>query len=151
MRGAAAPVFGLLLAAALAGCRDKDPVAARLAQLEEAAESRDADAFGEGLSPNFRAETMDRATALADLRRYFALYESVALQVYGVEVERGTGTARVRCVVEFSGRGRTIGGLDKVLPPEAAYRFQLDMADEGGAWRVTSTSWEAVTPPAPPG
>jgi hypothetical protein len=140
-----------LVACLLVGCgSSKDPVQQRLAQLEEAAESRDAAAFGEGLSPAFRGGGLDRAGAVAELRRYFALYESVALEVYGVESDRTAGRASVRCVVTFSGRGKAFGGLDKLLPPEAAYRFSLEMADEGGTWLVGSASWEIVAPSPPP-
>lgn len=147
--------LGLLLALApaalVAACGPpKDPVAALLAELEKAAEARDAGRFGERLSPTFRGGgEMDRATSIATLRRDFAAYESVALTVYGVEVERTAGGAHVRCVVEFSGRGRALGGLQGLLPPEAAYRFDLQAADEGGTWRVTRADWQEAQPAAP--
>jgi hypothetical protein len=124
-------------------------VAARLAQLEEAVEDRDVDAFGKGLSADFRGGGLNRAAALGELRRYLAMYEAVSLQIYGVEATRTDGTAVVRCVVEFSGRGTKLGGLDQLLPPEAAYRFLLEMSDEGGTWRVRAASWEAAAPRAP--
>ncbi|MGD8894667.1 MAG: hypothetical protein PVJ73_01395, partial [Acidobacteriota bacterium] len=78
--------------------------------------------------------------------RYFAAYESVSLEVYGVEVERETTSARVRCVVEFAGRARQLGGLRGLLPPAAVYRFDLGVADEAGVWRVREASWEMVRP-----
>ena len=107
--------LALLLTAGCGG--EKDPVQALLARLEEAAEARDVEAFAGGLSADFRGGTLSRAATLAELRRYFAMYETVALEVYGVEVERAEGTAAVRCVVEFSGQGTKLGGLDKLLPP----------------------------------
>jgi hypothetical protein len=126
-----------------------DPVQALLAELEEAAEERDAARFGERLAPSFRATgAMGRADAIATLKRYFAGYDSVSLTVYGTEVERAGNAARVRTVVEFSGRARKLAGLEGLLPPEAAYRFDLDVADEDGTWRVRSAAWEHVQPAA---
>jgi hypothetical protein len=135
----------LLVLALTPACSRKpaDPVAALLAELEAAAEARDAERFGERLSPGLRsADGLGRPEALAQLRRYFAAYESVAIEVYGVEVERQEGAARVRCVVEFSGQARKAFGLEGLLPPSAVYRFELDVADDGGTWRVRSATWE---------
>lgn len=148
-------LLGLLAAGlgpALASCsRPKDPVEALLSELEEAAEARDAARFGERLSASLRAGTgMDRAQAQDTLRRYFAAYQSVALTVYGVEVERAEGSARVRCVVEFVGEARKLGPLQGLLPPEAAYRFDLEVADEDGVWRLRAASWTPVAPSAAP-
>lgn len=125
----------------------EDPVQALLTELEEAAEERDADRFGERLAPSFQATgAMGRADAIATLRRYFAGYDSVTLTVYGTEVERAGSAARVRTIVEFSGRTRKLAGLEGLLPPEAVYRFDLDVGDEGGTWRVRSVAWEPVQP-----
>jgi hypothetical protein len=134
----------LLLALATACSRaPSDPVLALLGELEAAAEARDADRFGERLAPAFQgAHSLGRPEAIAQIRRYFAAYESVAIDVYGVESERGSGSARVRCVVEFSGQVRKTFGLEGLVPPTAVYRFDLDLADEGGAWRVRGASWE---------
>jgi hypothetical protein len=135
-------------AAALACSRaPSDPIAALLAELEAAAEARDAERFGERLSPEFKADgALSRADGVATLRRYFAAYEDVALTVYGTEVERAGATARIRTVVEFSGKARKLGGLDGLLPPDAVYRFDLDAADESGVWRVRACQWQAVEP-----
>jgi hypothetical protein len=150
---------GALAACALAGAAlgaacsstPADPVQALLAELEAAAEARDAERFGERLSPDFKADgAVSRADGVATLRRYFAGYESVALTVYGTEVERSGATARIRTVVEFSGRARKLGGLDGLLPPDAVYRFDMDAADEGGVWRVRACQWQAVDPAAGP-
>ena len=124
-----------------------DPVEALRAELEAAAEARDADRFGERLSEGFRGPGgLSRAEALATLRRYFAAYQSVDLEVHGVEVDRDGDRAQVRCVVEFAGRARPLGGLPGLLPPAAVYRFDLEVADEAGTWRVEQASWEQVVP-----
>jgi hypothetical protein len=148
---APAPYRQILLLAASASfacsAPPADPVDELRTELESAAEARDAERFAEGLSESFRGPRgLGRAEALATLRRYFAAYESVSLEVYGVEVERETTSARVRCVVEFAGRARQLGGLRGLLPPAAVYRFDLGVADEAGVWRVREASWEMVRP-----
>ena len=142
-----------LLAVGLAlavGCSrvPADPVEALLAELEAAAEARDADRFGERLAMSFRGgQELGRLEALAQLKRYFAAYESVAIEVYGVEADRDGQAARVRCVVEFSGEARKAFGLQGLLPPSAVYRFALDVAEEDGAWRVRGATWEPAEAP----
>jgi hypothetical protein len=132
-----------LAAAASCSHRPAEPVAALLAELEAAAEARDADAFAARLSADFTGERgADRADTIGDLQRYFAAYETVAIEVYDVETERRGAEADVRCVVEFSGRARRVLGLEGLLPPAAVYRFELDLADEAGTWRVRRAQWQ---------
>ena len=144
-----APVALLLALTALPSCSrtPTDPVKALLNELEAAAEARDTDRFCARLSPAFHgAHALGRPEAVAQLRRYFAAYESVALDVYGIETERTGPAAHVRCVVEFSGRARQAFGLEGLLPPSAVYRFELGVADEDGTWRVRDASWEPAEP-----
>jgi hypothetical protein len=88
----------------------------------------------------------DPVEALLQAKRYLAAYESVAIDVYGVEAEREAESARVRCVVEFSGRARQAFGLEGLLPPSAVYRFDRDVADEDGTWRVRGPTWTPAEP-----
>ncbi len=137
----------------LAGCAGgaRDPVQGLLDELRAAAEARDAERFVRRLGDGFEgAGGIGKAEAEASLRRYFAAYESVGLEVYGVESERTGSAARVRCVVEFSGRARSAFGLQGFLPPSAVYRFELDVADESGTWKVRRASWTAATPESGP-
>jgi hypothetical protein len=146
-----AAVLAAALAALGAACsREVDPVQAMLDELEQAAEERDAERFGRRLSGQFTGgpEAIPKAEAIALLRRYFSAYESVALTVYAVEQERSGDTGRIRCVVEFAGDARKLRGLEGLLPPEAAYRFELDAADEQGTWRVRAANWRAAEPAA---
>jgi hypothetical protein len=140
------------LALALAACSrtPADPVRALVDELAAAAEARDADRFGERLSKDFEGSAMSRADSLATLRRYLAAYESVGIDIYSFESETDGGTARVRCEVDFRGDARKIGGLEGLLPPSAVYRFELEAADEGDAWRVKRARWEEVPPAAEP-
>jgi hypothetical protein len=120
-----------LLAALLPACSGppKDPVEALLAELEAAAEARDATRFAERLSSGFEGQgSIDRAEAVAQLRRYFAAFETVAIDVYGVQARKAFG-------------------LEGLLPPSAVHRFDLEVADDGGAWRVRRAGWEPVEGP----
>ena len=90
---------------------------------------------------------LGRTEALAQLKRTFAAYESVAIEVYAMETERDGAAARVRCVVEFSGQARKAFGLEGLLPPTAVYRFDLDVAEQGGTWRVRRAAWEPAEAP----
>jgi len=142
----------LVLAAGLACSRGpSDPVQELLDDLEAAAEDRDVDRFGSRLSEDFQGPRgVGRVEGLATLRRHFAAYESVGLEVYGVEVDREVATAEVRCVVEFAGRARQLGGLQGLLPPAAVYRFELGVAEDDDVWRVGRASWEQVQPDVAP-
>jgi len=147
MRARTAATLLVLALAAACSRKPADPAAALLAELEAAAEERDAERFGERLSPDFRsADGLGRPEALAQLRRWFAAYESVGIEVYGVETEREGASAHVRCVVEFSGKARQAFGLGGLLPPSAVYRFELDAADEAGVWRVRGAAWTPAEP-----
>lgn len=141
--------LGVLLAGAAACSRaPRDPVQGLLAELEAAAEARDADRFAARLSDRFEGQAgLNRADSLATLRRYLSAYETVAVDVYGVEAERQSGSARVRLRADFAGETRKLGPLAGLLPATAFYRFELDAADERGTWRVTKATWEAVPPP----
>lgn len=124
-----------------------DPTQALLAGLEEAAEDRDADAFGERLSADFVASSrMKRAEVLSQLRRYFAAYEHVAIEVY--DVAAADDPPAVSFVAEFSGRPRQIGGLSGFLPPGAVYRFELKLVESGpGHLLVREATWEPLPLP----
>lgn len=121
---------------------------ALLVELETAAEARDAERLGACLAAGYRdARGLDRAGSVAELRRWFAAYETVEVELFEPQVERPeAGAARVSCTVGFSGRARPLPGLAGLLPPSAVYRFRLEVAEEAGAWRVRSADWE----PAPP-
>ena len=137
-----------LLAAACAGCgAPKDPVQALLDDVTSAAEDKNADRTVARLSERFQGTGgMGRAEARVTLQRYFAAYESVDLTVYDVQAE---GHERVRLRVDFSGRPRQVGGLAGLLPSTAIYRFELELATEGGRLVVLRASWEPWTPQDP--
>jgi hypothetical protein len=151
-----APAFAAALAAAAlaaaCGRGATDPVQGLLAGVEAAAERRDVEGVAGFLSEQYRDHHgLGRVETTHQLERWLAGYESVALEVYGTEVERGgDASARVRCVVEFSGRGRRAFGLDGLLPPAATYRFTLDLTEERGRWVVRGAAYEPVDPAGEP-
>jgi hypothetical protein len=137
-------------AAAAVSCSrgPSDPVEALLAELTAAAEVRDADRLAARLGRGFRGVGgLTRDEAVAQLRRYFAAYESVGITTYGLEVDRAGEDATVRVVVEFSGRARSLGGLQGLLPPSAVYRFRLETAPEEGLLKVRAADWEPARLP----
>jgi hypothetical protein len=136
------------LACVTSGCAKKDPIKVLLAEIEEAAEHRDARKVVDHLAPEFLGQgRTDRAEALSELRRYFVAYESVSLTLYDIQIERAEGAAegRVRLQVDFDGRPLKIGALSGFLPPSAAYRFDLRVRDGGEGWLVSEATWEDVT------
>ena len=140
----AAAVLVLLVASAT-GCGEKsDPVRQALDRLVAAANDRNAGDFVEGLAPEFRADDgTGRADAEATLRRYFAAHESLDVRISDVSVERAADAARVRFRADLSGKPRSVGGLEGLLPARSAYRFDLRLSPgEGGRWLVTWAAWE---------
>ncbi|HUG52669.1 MAG TPA: hypothetical protein VMR21_03680 [Vicinamibacteria bacterium] len=152
------PPLPLLVAATLAGAlaagcsAPSDPVLQVVEDVRAAAEERDAQAVVDRLAEDFRGEDgIDRAEALATLRRYFAAYESVDVTVYDVAVARRTeNEAEVGCRVEFTGAARRIGGLDGFLPPAAVMRFDVRLVRRGPDWKVAAAEWTPIEPVAPP-
>lgn len=151
---------GLRLLAALAvaltpvSCSQapRDPVEQLLAALEQAVEARDAEAFAELLAPDFHAKgALDRAGAAAELRRLFALYDSVSVERAPAEVTRQAGGARVMIVVRvlFSAKPKLEGRFGLVAADSQPVRFELRCRSESGVLRVAEVDW-AEESPAPP-
>lgn len=134
------------LALAAASCGPSgDPVEALLEALEAAVEEKDADAVAARLSPDFQtASGQSREDATQTLKRLLLGYETVEVERIASEVERGEGSAVVRCWVGFSGRARPVGGLAGLLPPDATYRFDVDAVESEAGWRVSRLGWERV-------
>jgi hypothetical protein len=148
----------LAIAATVAGvaCARKpaDPARALVEDLAEAVEDRDAGRFLARLAGGFQAQgSLSKADVAAALRRYFAAYESIDLEVFDLVTEPGDGVTRIRTRVGFSGQAQKGLGLEGLLPPSAVYTFDVDARDEGGTWRVTRAAWEQTSGPgaaAPP-
>ena len=146
VRLAAAASLALLVASATCCGEKKDPVRQALDRLVVAAQERDSGDFVANLAPDFQAaDGTGRADAEATLRRYFAAYENLNVRTSDVTVERAADAARVRFLAELSGKPRSIGGLEGLLPASSAYRFDLRFAPgKEGRWLVTWASWETA-------
>ena len=127
------------LAVLATGCAADDPEAeirALLAAAEAAAEARDAGFFGDVLGESYRdARGNDREGMLRNLRGYFIANQRIEIvsRVDEIVIE-GEGAARA--VVHAGMLGRRTGaalidGIDADL-----YRFELELVNEGGDWRV---------------
>lgn len=154
MRQVPAGWSALLLTAALAAgaCAKPsgDPIRALVDEVAAAAEDRDADAVAARLSDTVVGQHgLAKADIVAALRRYFAAYESIDLEVFDVVPETGDGVTRVRTRVGFTGTAQKAFGLQGLLPPSAVYAFDFDAREEGGVWRVTRASWELAQAPSP--
>ena len=138
-----------LMATAACGPK-KDPIQVLVDDLEKAVDDRDVDGVRDRVTEDFRGQGgITRAEALSMLGRYFLAYEKVDAEVYDLEIQRGQGSADVKFRAEFSGKGQSFGGLDGLLPPGAAYRFQLHVVEQGGSWKVQRAAWEAEALPEP--
>jgi len=137
-----------LLLGIAAGCgAKKDPIESLLADLEEAAEARDAGRIEGHLTPDFVGTGGTRRGDVGPLlRRTFAAYESVNLDVYDVKIERQGESARLGFAVDFNGRTLELRGLAGLLPPSAMFRFDLGLRLAGDDWEVASADWEEVLP-----
>jgi hypothetical protein len=148
-RGPVAAAAGMASFLLVASCAQKpsDPARALVEELAAAGEARDADRILARLSDGFRGQDgLVKADAQASLRRYFAAYESLDVEVFDVTVEPGEGSTRIRTRIGFSGKARRGFGLEGLLLPSAVYRFELEARDEGGTWRVSRAVWEVAVP-----
>jgi hypothetical protein len=141
-----------VLALVVAGCAEKapsDPHERLLFELCRAAGDQDADAFAEQLAAGFAGEGgLAKGDVANELRRYFALYESVEVATAGLEVEpAGGGPTVLRFRASFSGKPRNVGGLAGMLPDAARFRFEIAVAEEQGRLRVVRGSWQRVEGP----
>jgi hypothetical protein len=142
-------VVSLAVGLALHACGPKrDPIEKLLETLERGAEARKASVIEEALAPGFVGQgATPRAEVGTLLRRYFAAYETVNLEVYDVTIERqGEDVARLAFRVDFNGRPLQLGGLAGVLPPAAMYHFDLDLRREGQRWLIAKAGWDEVVP-----
>lgn len=97
----------------------------------------------EELATDFRSsEGSGRSDAEAQLRRYFAAYERLDVEISDVTIERAPGAARATFRADMSGTGRKIPGLEG-LPRSSSWRFDVRLVPEGDRWRI---AWAAYQP-----
>jgi hypothetical protein len=113
--------------------------------------ARDADAFGGHLTTAFSGQGgLSRSDALAELRRYFMLYDSVEIGSAGLELDRSGPAPVARLRVSFAGKPKDVKGLAGMLPETARFQFELTLAEEAGGLKVARAAWQQIeTTPNP--
>ena len=124
--------------------KKEDPIDTLLADLETAAEARDVEPFEKRLMPGFSGnEMVSREESLAQLRRYFAAYEVIQIDIGNVE--RSESGNRVTFHVTFSGKANAAFNLQNLLPSSAAYDFELLLLWENGMMKVKKAFWQETS------
>jgi hypothetical protein len=132
----------LMLLASAIGCSSKDPLSLLMEDLEESAEARDVDAFEKHLASNFTGnDTINRDEAIAVMRRYFAAYKQIRIDV--TKMKRA-GRNRLSFDVTFSGQVNAPLNLQNLLPSSAEYQFELQLVQEEGALKVQKAFWQEL-------
>lgn len=144
----AALLLALALAVVTACSRTpQDPVERLLAGLESAVEARDAEAVAARLTPDFRGLAgFDRAAVVAEMRRLFALYESVTVERAPAEVTRDGADTRLAVRVLFSAKPKLEGRFGLVAADSAPYRFELRCHETAGELQVAEATWTEEAP-----
>ncbi|MFN2385640.1 MAG: hypothetical protein ABR576_05070 [Thermoanaerobaculia bacterium] len=139
-------IFSCLLVGLAASCGNGDPVRESIGRVVAAAEKRDAAAVVEMLSPDFQsAEGAARADVESLLRRYFAAYENLDVEISDLSIERAERAARATFRADLSGKVRKIGGLEGILPSGSSWRFEVRLVPAEDRWTVAWVSYQ----PAP--
>lgn len=133
-----------LAAALTTGCGTGDPEAeirALLAAAEQAAENRDVGFFGDALGAAYRdARGNDRDELIRSIHGYFIARQRIDM-VSSVDEIVLEGEDAARAVVYAGMAGRRMGtalldGVDADL-----YRFELELVNEGGNWRIIGADY----------
>jgi hypothetical protein len=135
-------IGALIIMASGIGCSSKDPLSLLMEDLEDSAEERDLDAFEKHLASNFTCnDTINREEAIAMLRRYFAAYDRIRIDV--TEMKRASQN-RLSFKVTFSGQVNAPLNLQSLLPSSAEYQFELQLMQEEGALKVQKAFWQEL-------
>lgn len=125
-----------------------DPERQLLEDARRAAEERDADGVLACLAGSFQGDGgLGKSEAGAELRRYFALYKSVEIDLVDIVIERPAEGRRATFRAAFSGKPKDIGGLAGMLPEASQFRFEVSLAEEGGSFKIARASWKQIERP----
>jgi hypothetical protein len=145
MRRVALVLSFVLLPASACHRARQDPAMACLTGALGAAESRDADGVMSRVAEGFRdAEGGGKVDAAALVRRTLAAYESLSLTLSGVTIERGPAAAHAKFKVRMSGKPRSVGGLEGLLPRSSNWSFDVRLEAGTGGWKIASASWTCL-------
>jgi hypothetical protein len=145
----AAPVALLF---SLGACHpvEGDPVKASIGAIAAAARARDAGKLLENVAPDFQAaDGTGRAEVESTLRRLFAAYENLDVELTDVTIERSespTGPALARFDAKMTGQPRNVGGLAGFLPRASTWKFEARLTpDPDGRWKIAWARWVQVS------
>ncbi len=128
-------------------CSTNDPVAeirATLAAAEAAAEARDAGFFRDFVGAGYRdSRGNDREQLLNLVRGYFIAHQRIEI-VSRIDEIRLEGSDAAHAVVHAGLAGQRAG--ESLLGGVGAdvYRFELELVDDGGEWRMIGAQWERL-------
>jgi hypothetical protein len=114
--------------------------------VEAAAEARDVGALKKQISESYKdAQGNDRRAVLGIATAHFMRNNSVYILSRIGEVEIAEpGSARVEALVALAGTPiRDAGALPELHAD--LYRFDVQLRDEHGRWRVTSADWQPAS------
>jgi hypothetical protein len=140
--------LALTAAVLVTGCSADDAEAeirAVLAAAEAAAEARDVGFFRDFTGSGYRdMRGNDREQLLNMLRGYFIVHQKIEI-VSRVEEIRIEGVDAAHAVVHAGVVGQRageslLGGIGGDL-----YRFEVELIDDGGEWRMIGAKWERGT------
>jgi len=146
---------GLVLLSALGGllviaaCRhpptDEEQVRALLDDAARAVEEKRIGDAVRDVSERFHGEGLDRREVKQLVAAHVLRGTWVSATIAGAKVDVRGDLARAACdvVLSRSGKGTPLAQL---LPEQASvHRFLLDLAREGGKWKVVGARWRPVT------
>lgn len=139
--------LGVVVLAGAIACRPSgDPVRGAIDSVAAAARDRDASKLLENVAPDFQAaDGSRRADVEQTVRRYFAAYESLDVELSDVTIERSESAALARFQAKLSGKARQLGGLSGLLPPTSTWRFEIRLVPDGKEWKIAWASWSQVS------
>ena len=134
----------IALALCAAGCGTTDPEAEifeRLAAAEEAAEARDTGFFADLIGVSYRdARGNGRDELLRAVRGYFLANQRIEV-VSRVDEVVLEGADAARAVVHAGLVGRRTGAALLAGVDADLYRFELELVNDDGEWRVIGAEW----------
>jgi len=145
MKGLApAAALGAVLAAGCVTSDSEAEIRALLAAAEEAAEARDAGFFADAVGSAYRdARGNDREQLLRTVRGYFIANQRVDV-VSRIEDVVLEGEDAARAVVYAGLLGRSAGDGPAGGVEADLYRFDLELVNDDGDWRIIGAKWNRV-------
>lgn len=120
---------------------------ALIERAEQAAENKEGRVLRGFVSDAYRdVDGRDRRSVDGILRVVLLRHEAIHLLTRVSDIAFPE-TGHARAVVYVAMAGRPIAGPAQLASLRASlYRFELDLADEDGAWRVVSAAWRRAEP-----